>query len=64
MTRYVCRSNKDAYRTVEWPEDFVFPPRVGDYVEAKKSPHTAKVVSITHSTSRADFLPIVIVELS
>lgn len=48
---------------MEWPTDFVFPPRIGDYVDAKKADVTAKVVGVTHSTSRRDFLPIVIVEL-
>ncbi len=54
MIKGYCRTNIDDFRQVNWPEEFTFPPRVGDYVEGTRtgpgpgSKPRLKVVTVTH----------------
>ncbi len=74
LGRYYCRTNLDDFKLVDWPTDFLFPPRVGDTVEGRQgergpgSRPRLRVVAVTHSMGKTeiggrDEGPIVEVEL-
>lgn len=43
----ICHTNLDAYKSEEFPKEFVAVPNKGDYVESKTG-KLLKVVQITH----------------
>lgn len=65
--RYVCHSNADDLKRLPWPEEFVFPPRIGDYVESEGGHRRAKICAVTHSvyvSSTGQKYPLVGIELT
>lgn len=52
MYRGSCHTNLDDLRRAEWPEEFAFPPRVGDRVQSVDGKYELKVVSVTHVTRK------------
>lgn len=49
MRHYSVKSNDHRYQHCIWPEEFVFPPRVGDLIKAQGG-RIAKIHSIIHTT--------------
>lgn len=64
MYKARCFTNLDDFKREDWPDEFAFPPRVGDYVESR-SGKRLKVVSIMHSGGYTgpSSRPLVVVEL-
>ena len=63
-----CHTNLDEFQRVEWPEYFLFPPRIGDRVEGwfsgnRSEPRSLKGVGVEHARDRDNGEPIVRVEL-
>lgn len=54
MIKGYCRTNLDGYERVQWPEEFVAVPRVGERVRGRLSVHEyrdLKVIEVTHLTN-------------
>ena len=45
---YYCTTNLDDYKQVEWPHQFLFPPRIGDRILSVDGRRSLKVVGIEH----------------
>lgn len=54
MYKGSCFTNLDDFKRMEWPEEFAFPPRIGDRVESVDGKRELKVVGVTH-LMRKDF---------
>jgi hypothetical protein len=63
FSEYCCRTNLDNYEREEWPMDFIFPPKVGDYVESI-SGKRLMVCCVTHTWNKRDNCPFVEIELT
>jgi len=48
MYKGSCFTNLDDFKRCEWPEEFVFPPRIGDRVQSIDGSRELKVISVTH----------------
>jgi len=52
MIRVHCRTNLDKYRNKRWPEEFVVPPQIGDFVESDSN-DVLQIKEIIHKMSHS-----------
>lgn len=65
-----CFTNLDEFQNVEWPEEFVAVPRVGERVRGRRGAQLPElyVVAVAHAVGRRDLIggplgPYIVVEL-